>query len=67
MTKKQKAVNEMAKQVIKSMIEFCYENKIENPKITFTGNVEGGEIYKLVFERIDLDKQEPFLKNKQCT
>lgn len=40
----------------KKLIEFCYKNKINNPKIDISINVTNGEKYKLVFERIDLDE-----------
>jgi len=48
-------VNKVVAKNIKSLIEFCINEKIHNPKITVEANVTDGAKYRLVFERIDLD------------
>ena len=52
---KQKA-NEMAEVAIKTLMDFCINEKIINPKITMDATITGGEHYRLVFERLDIDE-----------
>lgn len=55
MNKKTK-VNNIAGKLSKELIEFCYGEKIINPKIDIDVIVSDGEHYRLVFERLDLDE-----------
>lgn len=57
MTAKEKKVNNICNKVTKTMIEFCYKEKIINPKIEIYIDVTNGEKYKLTFERTDLDEK----------
>lgn len=49
-------VDKMAGEAIKTMIEFCINEKIINPKITMNAKTKDGEHYRLVFERLDIDE-----------
>lgn len=62
--KQQDKVNQVAVNVIKELIEFCLNEKIENPKITMDAKITDGERYRLVFERIDLDERPPLAASK---
>lgn len=55
-TKLQKRVNELSGKLAQQLIEFCYKEKIHNPKITMDAKVSNGEHYRLVFERLDIDE-----------
>ena len=46
----------MAGEAIKTLMEFCINEKIINPKITMDAKTTDGEHYRLIFERIDLDE-----------
>lgn len=54
-SQKQK-VNNMAGEAIKTLMEFCINEKIINPKITMDATTTDGEHYRLVFERLDIDE-----------
>ena len=47
--------NDMAGEAIKTLMEFCINEKIHNPKITMDAKTTDGEHYRLVFERLDID------------
>ena len=49
-------VNDMAGEAIKTLMEFCINEKIINPKITMDAKTTDGEHYRLIFERLDIDE-----------
>lgn len=53
-------VDGMAGNAIKTLMEFCINEKIANPKITMDANTNDKEHYRLVFERLDIDEQFAF-------
>lgn len=54
-------VNKVAGEAIKTLIEFCMNEKIVNPKITMDAKISDNERYRLIFERLDLDDAEKTL------
>lgn len=64
--KQQDKVNKVVGKVIGTLIEFCINEKILNPKITMEAKTTDGEKYRLLFKRIDLDnKDELYEKAKE--
>lgn len=53
---KKQRVNNMAGEAIKTLMEFCINEKIINPKINMDIKTTDGKRYRLVFERLDIDE-----------
>lgn len=54
--KKHDKVIALGGQLAQKLIEFCYNEGIPNPKISIDAHTTDGEHYRLVFERLDIDK-----------
>jgi len=51
----QQELDDIAGQIMKTLIGFCIKKKIENPLLRITADVNDGSKYMLIFERVDLE------------